>query len=235
MYPTAERSAAGYLLEIDDHAIWMDAGGGTWRNLGAAIDYRNVEGVVLSHRHPDHTVDVFMGFHARMFGDAVPLDPIPLWAPGETLEVIEAFDPKLPQSFVLTPIDERSEIEVGGARLTFTKMVHPPETYGVRVERDAVAVAYSADSGPDADYDRLAAGTQLFYCEATFQDRDELWSGHLRASQAGAIARELSLPRLMLTHLPPGRDLSESLAQGRRESGGCEVQLAEDGQRMVVG
>ena len=65
MYATPERACSGYLVEIDDQTLWLDAGAGTWRNLMRHTDFRDLSGVLLSHRHPDHTTDVFQADHAR--------------------------------------------------------------------------------------------------------------------------------------------------------------------------
>ena len=54
MFPTSERACAGYLVEIGDKKIWLDAGSGSWRNLVKTCSYAELDGVILTHRHPDH-------------------------------------------------------------------------------------------------------------------------------------------------------------------------------------
>ncbi|MGH2729920.1 MAG: MBL fold metallo-hydrolase, partial [Actinomycetota bacterium] len=73
--------------------------------------------------------------------------------------------------------------------------------------------------------------SDLFICEATFQDVDEPWEGHLSASQAGAISKSVGAKRLVLTHLPSDRDLDVTLAEVRSTCGEIPVELAEDGRR----
>jgi ribonuclease BN (tRNA processing enzyme) len=234
MFATVERAASGYLLELGDRTIWMDAGGGTWRNLLTRLDYRALDGIFLSHRHPDHTIDLFMGYHARMYGSPDPLLPIPLWAPEQTVATLLRYDEGLSESFEMHAVAEGDSIDVGSNRLSFVRMAHPPETLGVRVESDGAVLAYSADTGADADFDSLAGGADLFICESTLQNSDEIWFGHLRASQAGGIASDLGLKRMLITHLPPNRDLDLSLVEARATSGDCEVQLALDGTTVEV-
>lgn len=231
MFATVERAASGYLLELGDSSIWLDAGGGTWRNLLQYVDYRAVDGVILSHRHPDHTIDVFQAFHARRYGGPEPLDPIPLWAPQETIDCLVAFTDNLKETFDMSPVGDGDTIDAAGATISFVKMAHPPYTVGLRVERDGQTLAYSADTGADADFDALARDADLFVCEATFQDSDEPWEGHLRASQAGAIAARAGAKRLVLTHLPAERDLNTSMIEAQHDSGDVVVELAVDGRR----
>lgn len=236
MFPTLERAASGYLFERDGTSIWMDAGAGTWRNLIGRLDYADLNGVLLTHRHPDHTSDVFSAVHARLLGRAEPLPPIPLWAPGETIERLVAFyDKSVRQCFELREITESDRIEIAGAQFSFVHMAHPPETLGVRIQDGDGVLAYSADTGPGADLARLTSGATIFVCEATFQDSDELWEGHLSASQAGAIAAANEVDQLVLTHLPPARDHGLSLAEAQRSCGDSGVRLASDGLRLEIG
>lgn len=235
MFQTRERAASGYLLEYDDVRIWIDAGGGTWRNLMEHVDYRELDGVLLSHRHPDHTIDIFQAFHARHYGGSDALEPIPLWAPAETIERITAYAPEIASSFDLSSIAAGGSFQFEGAGFSFFEMAHPVETVGIRVHRDDGTLAYSADTGPTGDLAGLAAGVDVFICEATFQDADAEWHGHLRASQAGSAAATASVGHLVLTHLPSGRDLGLSVAEAHRNCEGIPVELASDGKRIEVG
>lgn len=233
-FATADRACSGYLLDVDGHRIWLDAGAGTWQSLLRHCSFEDLEGVVLTHRHPDHATDVFQLQHALLFGPAGRLPSIPLWAPAETLDLLNAYD-DLNDGFETNVVAGGSSFEHAGATFRFFAMAHPPETVGVRVESPDGVLAYSADSGDAADFGGLAGGASLFLCEASNQDSDELWEGHLRAAQAGRIAREAGVRRLVLTHLPVGRDLERSLAEARREAGDVTVELAEDGAVYEVG
>ena len=234
MFATRARAASGYLLDLDGTRLWLDAGSGTWRNLLQFIDYGQIDGVLLSHRHPDHTTDVFQAFHARHYGGSEPLPPIPLWAPADTMERVCGFADEVQQTFDLRTVAAGGEIRVGPATVSFVSMAHPVETVGVRVENDGVSFAYSADTGPDADFATLAGGVDLFVCEATLQDSDESWEGHMSASAAADVARRVGAGRLLLTHLPPDRDRSMSLEQAIRSGGDLSIDLAEDGMTCPV-
>ena len=236
MFSTLDRASAGYLVQIDDTNVWLDAGGGTWRNLLHEIDYEDLHAVVLSHRHPDHTIDVFQAFHARMYGQQEPLPKIPLWAPAETIDRLTGFTDHFPESFELNAVEAGSVFELAGATFSFFAMAHPPVTLGVRVEYDGRVLAYSADTGVGGDFARLAKDADLFICEATFQATDEDWEGHMHAAEAAEIAVRYGVRNLVLTHLPPRRDLNLSLTEAHREApNGVTLQLADDGRRYEVG
>lgn len=235
MFATRERAASGYLLETGDMKLVLDCGGGTWRNLLSHVDYGSITGVILTHRHPDHVIDVFQLFHARHYGQLEKMPEIPLWAPAETIERVIAFGKEIDQSFSMTAVSPGDSIEHEGVAFGFHQMAHPPDTLGVRIQCDGAVVAYSADTGPTGDIGALADSADLFICEATLQDSDEEWEGHMTAAQAGAAAAAASAKKLILTHLPPGRDAGLSLTQAHKTSGDAEVQLATDGLKLEVG
>ncbi|HVF53490.1 MAG TPA: MBL fold metallo-hydrolase [Actinomycetota bacterium] len=234
MYATATRAASGYLLELNDKRIWLDAGSGTWRNLLSLHDYVNIDGVILSHRHPDHTSDVFQAFHARHYGGRDPLPPIPLWGPEDTLHRIAAFSYDFDNSFDLREVKPDEKHDIGGASFEFFGMAHICPTVGVRITDSGKVFAYSADSGPAADFDTLARDADVFVCEATYQDADELWEGHMSGTQAGQAAASAGAQRLLLTHLTPGYDDEVTLAQARNAAGGVDVELAHDMMRIEL-
>src|SRR5918996_3977146 len=234
MYATVERACAGYLVEIDDFILLLDAGAGTWRNLLTHVDYRDLDGILLSHRHPDHTSAALQASHARHYGPDGPLDPIPFWAPAEAIELVSNYSNESRSGFDFHTITEDSALEIGAARVSFVRMAHPPETLGVRIEHEGRIFAYSSDSGEGADFKSLAGGSSVFVCEATLQDADEIWSGHMRASQAAHVATLAVTQQLVLTHLPPERDHELSLSEARAVTD-ARVQLAYDGLRLEVG
>ena len=235
MFQTVDRACSGYLLQIDGENIWLDAGSGTWQNLQRSIDYSEITGVILTHGHPDHTTDVLQAYHARLYGQAEGLPRVPLWAPQQTLDRLSSFSSDLAKAFDLRPITVNDTIAIGQARLTFTEMAHPEPTLGVRVEYQGKVIAFSSDTGEKADFERLAGDADIFVCEATSQESDELWEGHLRASQTGRIADRVGVKRLVLTHLRPGRDHSQTLAEARASADGMDIELAQDGSRLELG
>jgi ribonuclease BN (tRNA processing enzyme) len=235
MFATTDRAASGYLLALNGTFVWLDAGAGTWRNLLSHIAYQDLDGVILSHRHPDHTTDIFQAQHARLFGQAEPLEKLPLWAPSETLSRLEGFSDGISDAFDLRPVAPGDHIVFAGAAVSFHPMAHPGiETLGVRVEWQGAVFAYSADTGSGADFASLAQDADVFICESTLQDSDAEWEGHLHAGRAATIAAACGVKHLVLSHLPPGRDLGLSLAEAQRNADGMKVQLASDGLELEV-
>jgi ribonuclease BN (tRNA processing enzyme) len=233
MFATATEACSGYLVEWGGFKLWLDAGAGTWQSLRSKIDYRDLSGVLLTHRHPDHTTDVFQALHARYLGIDGKLAPIPLWAPQGTLDVLTAFDSDMDDAFELRSVSGSERLELNGAGLSFVAMSHPPETLGVRIEEGGSVAAFSADSGPAADFEALAHDADLFVCEATLAGGAS-WEGHLNGAQAGAIAAAVGARKTLLTHLPPERDHAPTLAEARAAAPSSSIELAEQGRRYEI-
>ena len=89
-------------------------------------------------------------------------------------------------------------------------------------------MAYSADTGTGSDLVDLAAGANTLVAEATFQGQDKPAPHHLTATEAGEIAREAGVERLILTHLLPTLDPQRSIAEAAVVFGGDVMVAAPD-------
>ncbi len=77
-------------------------------------------------------------------------------------------------------------------------------------------VAYSGDTGPCQELVDLASGADLLLCESAFvEGGDNPVDLHLTGKQAGVVAAEAGVGRLVLTHIPPWHDPSVPLAEAR--------------------
>jgi ribonuclease BN (tRNA processing enzyme) len=56
--PNAGAGCSGYLVQHGDDNVVLDLGPGTLPELRRHTDYRTLRAVVISHLHPDHTLDL---------------------------------------------------------------------------------------------------------------------------------------------------------------------------------
>ena len=125
-------------------------------------------------------------------------------------------------------------------RLTITPYatVHPIESYALRVEESGVnggVIAYSGDSGWTDNLIDCARGADIFICEATWGATSEGKTPdmHLSGAEAGRIAREAGVDRLVLVHIPPWGDPLGALKAARSEFSG-EVIVGASGMEFEV-
>lgn len=213
-YPVAGRPASGYLFEEGDTRVWCDAGPGTMAALPVALDL--VDAVFVSHRHPDHCLDVIIASHVFAFSPR-PRFGVPLYGPASALTALVDFvdGGRIEDVFDLRPLADGDSFSVGALAVEVAITDHSVPTLATRWRSEHRSVCYSADTGPQGEWMRLAQDADLFLCEATYQGQPggAEYPHHLTAHEAGAIGRELGCRRLMLTHIPPYLDPARSVLE----------------------
>lgn len=213
-YPVAGRPASGYLIEHESTRVWCDAGPGTMVALPVDLDL--IDAVMVSHRHPDHCLDIIIASHVFAFGPK-PRFGIPLYGPVSALEALVGFvdGGGIKDVFDLRPLDDGDSFTVGSLDVDVAITDHSVPTLASRWVGGARSFCFSADTGPLGDWMRLARNADLFLCEATYQGDSGVapYPHHLTAAEAGTIAREAGAKQLMLTHIPPHLDPARSVAE----------------------
>jgi ribonuclease BN (tRNA processing enzyme) len=228
-YPGPGGACSGYLLTCQDTRVWMDAGSGTLANLQRHIAIEELDGVVISHQHPDHWTDLeHLAVACRW---VIGRSGLPVFAPAGVRALtrvgsaVEAFD--------WHTIGDGGQVVIGTLRLSFSQTDHPVPTLAMRVDGAGRSLGYSADSGPGWGLGSLGPGLHLALCEATFLSDKEGTVQHMSARQAGITARAAGVDRLVITHLGPRVDRDAARVEATT-SFGAEVSVAASGERYVV-
>jgi ribonuclease BN (tRNA processing enzyme) len=229
-YPSAGGACSGYLVESGSTSVWLDAGSGTLANLQKHIDIDTLDGIVLSHAHPDHWTDVCVYLHLAKYYRV--RERVPVYSPRRVRELVESVNGALPPLH-WEIVDESSSVKIGGISISFSRTDHGPETLAVRMDGLGAAIAYSADTGPAWSMTSLGSGIGLAMIEATLDPEHENVTQHLSARQAGAMAEAAGARALVLTHIDPGIDHERQLTEAKAAFRG-PVSLATVGARYEV-
>lgn len=231
--PGPGSAASCYLVQAGGTAAVLDLGSGALGPLQRHIRLDEIDGVLLSHLHPDHCLDMCGLYVAVRYGPWPDRPRIPVWGPDGTAErLARAYG--LPEDPGMTgEFDFRGypgePYDVGGIRVAAAPVVHPVPAYAVRLEHAGRSLAYSGDTGPSGALVDLAHGVDLLVCEAGFPDDETNPADlHLSGRDAGEHAAAAGVRRLLLTHVPPWGDPNEALAAARSAFGG-PVTLARPG------
>jgi ribonuclease BN (tRNA processing enzyme) len=238
-YPVADSPASGYLITNGDTKILCDAGFGTFAELTRRIDPDQLDAVVLSHRHPDHCVDLLALHHALAYGPFQRRGLPVFCAPGVGTRFAEFLGAGEGHIFFdvfdFHEVGETNHVVVGSIDLRFAVTAHSVPTIATRFEAASRSLTYSADTGPGGGFPELASKSNVLLCEASIAgERDEHhFVHHLTASEAGEIAKTAGAQKLILTHLPPNLNRQRSLAAAKAAFGG-ETAVASPGDIYVI-
>lgn len=234
-FPGPDSPASCYLVEHDGQRILLDLGNGALGPLQKYADIYAVDAVVISHLHVDHFIDLCSYYVARKYRPGGTAGPVSVFAPRGAAERV-AGSHGVPASHVGEELEFRnmtSRFDVGPFSITTARVVHPVESYAIRVEADGRSLTYSGDTGPCSELVTIAEGTNLALFEASFlADENNPVDLHLTASQAGRLASEAGVERLLATHLVPWNSREDIQAQAQAEFANCE--LATPGMQIEV-
>jgi ribonuclease BN (tRNA processing enzyme) len=237
------RACSSYLLRTRDAAVLFDVGSGALGNLHLAIDYPQLDAVIVTHMHADHFLDAIPLRYGLKYGPLLRDGRMPLWLPpgGEAMlrRLCSAFAREsehdfLDEVFEVTEYDPARALEIKDVRLSFRATRHYIETYAIRAERGDASIVYSADTAPCDAVVEHAQGCSLFLCEATLGlGKEEGVRGHCSAEEAAEMAQRAGAHRLTLTHYHATYAPDEMVEAAQNYFAG-RISIADDGLELSI-
>lgn len=220
-FPHPGGACSGYLLECGRRRLLLDLGSGTLSRLLRLVPALHIDAVLISHLHSDHMADLLIlryalqQYNAR--GQDVPM-PLAVIAPDTPEEEYRLLTGS--GVYDITAARDKLRARIGDISISLHRMTHPVPTYAFSIEHGGRRMFYTGDTGWRDDLPALCAGADLLLADACFSEADRIGgvAAHLTAAEAGRIAKEAAVKKLVCTHL---------------WGGGCdEVQLLEEARRQ---
>ena len=204
----------------------------------AGVAHASLSAVIITHIHPDHAYGLpllLMGLWLLGRTRRLPIYALGGVA-GRLRAVMEAYEwHDWPRFF---PVDFMPIEDSAGAlvldnddfRITAARNDHMVPTVGLRIENKAsgFVTAYSSDTAPCAAVIELARGADLFIHEAAGATL-----GHSSAAQAGEVARQAGVKKLILVHYQTYSDPAALAAEAEATFKG-PVEVAQDMAEYVI-
>jgi ribonuclease BN (tRNA processing enzyme) len=227
------RACSSYLVESAGTRLLLDCGNGSLANLQRRCDVADLDALVLTHLHPDHFVDVYSLYYALRFHPR-GAQGVAVYAPGGACaHLSQLLSPDSAPTFASVldfhEVAAGDEIAIGDAAVQLHAAAHPVETLACRVVVGDHTVAYTADSGYTRRLVPCARDADVLLCDATWLERQRpLPEGiHMTGAEAGRLATEAGARTLVLTHIIPTNDATETAAEAAGTFDGT-VHIAHD-------
>jgi len=229
------RGGTSYLVEVNGTPrILVDSGPGTFLRVGELkLDLAQVDTVLLTHLHIDHTGDLPGFFLARTLTARASTIHFTVFGPagagvfpsttrflnlllekGGAWEYQRAFGSDEEIHGTDLPIELNSPmnqiVDVNGLRITAIATHHgdcPSVAYRVDYEKESIVFSGDMDASAVPNLIRLAKGCSLlvFHCAVLDPPNSpsQLYALHTPPHRIGEAAREAHAGRLLLSHIAP--------------------------------
>ncbi len=231
-YPGPGGASSGYLIESDsagkDNRFLLDCGSGVLSKLHEYTDISNLNNVVLSHYHSDHIADVGCLQYAAKVQMSQNERESPVSIYGHTLG--EFFNKlSFENASVARAFNEKEILTIGPFSLAFKLVPHPAPGFAVRIESSGKSIGYTGDTGWDNRLSSFFKNVDILLCESSLYNKYKgMVDGHLTAGEAGSLARDAQVGKLILTHLPHSGNHRDLVKEASEVFNG-KVELAESG------
>jgi ribonuclease BN (tRNA processing enzyme) len=211
------QGCSGYLVQTEKTSLVLDLGSNTLLELRKHTDFRTLDGIVISHLHMDHVLDLFPLRFALAYNPTRPPKPVPLYLPPGGLEFMQkAVDLFLTEDkdqdtyfsavYDMREYDPEESLTIGDFTVTFAPSRHIIPCWSIRVRSsdDSGDLFYTADTGVDGDLSEISAGATVVVAESAGPPDADLaiYAGmHLLPQQAAELASAAGATHLVLTHI----------------------------------
>lgn len=229
------RASGGIWLSLAGTNVHIDPGPGALVKICSArpkLDPTNLDAIILSHRHLDHSADVNVLIEAMTEGGRKKRGIV--FAPEDALDpdpVILRYIRDYPAE--IRTLKEKALYQTGNLRFTtpIAHIHHNTQTYGFKFETPNLTLAYISDTRFFPALIEAYQADVIIINTLLIEPRN---AEHLNLQDARQIIKGIS-PRLaILTHF--GRDMLRAkpwiLAAQLEEETGIKVKAAQDGMRL---
>lgn len=241
--PDTEHASSGYVVESDDTMIKLDFGRGNLLNMvQAGIDWRSLDALLVSHRHPDHIGDLLQYFqaygleHDGGFSDN-SIKELQILGPKNFKSFFQQFRMIVDTRWAHIPeveeMYEQQEIVIGDFTITAAEMEHSAPTVGYRLEAEEKSLVYTGDTGYTENLIELAQDASALLTECYFENGKEA-EGHFTPRQIAEIANKARVRTVVLTHYPTNQEARDLRRDQLKEDFKGKVIAAEDLQVIEI-
>jgi len=237
-YPKGNKNCPGFLVEYKDQKILLDCGNGITRLLKFPDDLKNLH-VIVTHYHKDHFGDLgslqYASYTYRNLG--LLENKIKIYLPREEYHGNKKAILETEESYAdYLDIADNVAYQIDDLKITFhDSRSHTIPSYMIKLENKDVKIVYTSDIGTTNFQETIqfCKDSDIIICESSFLVSHHANSKtHLKALDAGKLARLAKTKKLVLTHLWPEEDQNLYLEEAKKEF--SDTVLAEEEKKIMI-
>lgn len=217
-YPSQKIGTTGYLVQSGDFNLLLDAGSSTLLELEKHINPLELDAVLLTHYHHDHTADVGVLQYLWQLNEKIGKTKLPIYGHNEDPLNFGALTwPNASEGFAY---NEDTKLELGPFEITFQKTVHPVPAFATRIE-DKTSKQVFTFTSDTRFFDELvpfAQNSDLLITDTNFLESYKGTKWHLSTKDTAKLFDESASKRLIISHLSPLLELNQVLEETRKFS-----------------
>lgn len=236
-YPTNGVGTSSYLIESGDFHLLLDVGSNSLLTLEKHVDPIDLDAVLLSHYHHDHTADLgVLQFTRLLKKDEHGNKPhlLPIYCHNEDSENFKRMTfENVSQGIAY---NEETEMRIGPFKVEYMKTLHPVPCYAFRITEVNTnkTLVFTADSGYKKEFIPFAENADLLIADCNFYRGMENHTVHMTAKECGRIADRAQVKKLILSHLPQTGNLQNLVDQAKEEAPDVSVELAQKEMTITI-
>ncbi|MBU2495376.1 MAG: MBL fold metallo-hydrolase [Candidatus Omnitrophota bacterium] len=230
------RASGGVWISSGSDNLILDPGPGSLvRALESRpkLDPAKLTGVILSHKHLDHSADVNVMIEAMTAGGHTKRGAV--FAPQDAFEpepVIQKYLRNFPERLEL--LEAGKEYRVGEISFNTVRMLHPVETYGFNFKINNRTVSFITDTAYFPEIPDCFRGEIMIINVVLTERKPEVF--HLSVPEVADILSSIKPQKVILTHFGR-RTLTanpQKIADRLSQKFGLEIIAATDGMMIEV-
>lgn len=233
-YPTRDAGTTSYLLQSEEgFNLLLDAGSRAVTELEHELSPNDLDAIILSHYHEDHIADLGALRQYRQLQTVKP-EMLPIY--GHQKNEYEFSKLSLENVSEGIAYDVENGTSVGPFDIQFLKTVHPVICYAMRIVERATGqvLIYTGDTGYFAELVDFSKDADILLADVYFFKDKAKMPNHLSSVEAGEIAAQANVKKLILTHLPQVGDLQVLREEAQEAAGNIPVDLAQPHMKWTV-
>ena len=238
---TQRRRTAGIRIISEKANVHLDPGPGALvYSIKEGLDPQKLNGILVSHCHPDHYTDAEVLIEAMTRGmtrkRGVLAAPRSVLKGSETCQrVISTYHQSMPEQTLI--LEKGVEFHIQDLKIKSTEARHTePDTVGFRFETTAFGdFAYTSDTEYFEGIGEYYRGVRLLLL-CVMRPSGKPWKGHMTTDDAIKIVREAGPEQVIITHLGMQMIFQSPFKEAKKiqEKTSVPTLAAMDGMRVVL-